>query len=176
LVAKTTRQPHFDGREMVIVHDMLRREFALMPGLVGGVAVGDPDRAQTIGDHIETMITVLHHHHFSEDEHVWPLLRDRCAQSVAALVELTEDQHEQIAALADAVDKALSIWRDGVTLESRKALVDALDQLITPLKEHLSNEEDRLVPLTSRQPSGTKWSPGERPSPIRKNSRSGSGC
>ena len=32
-------QLHFDGREMLMVHDVFRREFALMPALVRGVAV-----------------------------------------------------------------------------------------------------------------------------------------
>ena len=40
-LATTDAQPHFHGSEMLIVHDMFRREFALMPGLVRGVAVGD---------------------------------------------------------------------------------------------------------------------------------------
>ena len=98
-VAKTNGRRSFDGREMVAVHDMLRREFALMPGLVAGVAAGDHDRAQIVGDHIEALMTVLHHHHRSEDEFVWPLLLNRCAESVAPLVGLMEDQHERVATL-----------------------------------------------------------------------------
>ena len=51
-LATTDAEPHFHDGEMLIVHDMFRREFALMPGLVRGVAAGDRDRAQIIGDHI----------------------------------------------------------------------------------------------------------------------------
>jgi hypothetical protein len=46
-------QLHFDGGEMLMVHDVFRREFALMPALVRGVAVGDHNRAQIVTDHIE---------------------------------------------------------------------------------------------------------------------------
>ena len=46
-------QLHFDGREMLMVHDVFRREFALMPAVVRGVAVGDHNRAQIVTDHIE---------------------------------------------------------------------------------------------------------------------------
>jgi hypothetical protein len=44
-------QLHFDGREMLMVHDVFRREFALMPALVRGVAVGDHNRAQIVRSH-----------------------------------------------------------------------------------------------------------------------------
>ena len=59
----TARRPHFNGRKMVMVHDVFRREFALLPGLVAGVVAGDHARRQTIGDHVEALISVLNHHH-----------------------------------------------------------------------------------------------------------------
>ena len=75
----TDHIPSFDRREMLIVHDVFRREFALMPGLIGTVAPGDRDRAELVGDHIDGLTTLLHHHHHGEDANVWPLLVDRCA-------------------------------------------------------------------------------------------------
>jgi hypothetical protein len=87
-LAKPNGQPNFDASEMLMMHDMLRREFALMPGVVGRVAAGDHDRTQIVGDHIENVSTVLHHHHVLEDENVWPLLVDRCGASVAPSVDV----------------------------------------------------------------------------------------
>ena len=156
-MAKTNGRPNFDGREMVAVHDMLRREFALMPGLVAGVAAGDHDRAQIVGDHIEALMTVLHHHHLSEDEFVWPLLLNRCAESVAPLVGLMEDQHERVATLGHRIDEALSVWRHNATVESRGALVDILNRLTTPLTEHLSDEENGVVPLMEQHITADEW-------------------
>jgi hypothetical protein len=63
----TDNEPHFDGREMLILHDMFRREFALMPGLVRGVAAGDRERAQVIAAHITYVSTILHHRHHGKD-------------------------------------------------------------------------------------------------------------
>jgi len=34
-LAKPDGQPHFDDSDMRVMHNMFRREFALMPGLVG---------------------------------------------------------------------------------------------------------------------------------------------
>jgi hemerythrin-like domain-containing protein len=156
-LATTDAQPHFHGSEMLIVHDMFRREFALMPGLVRGVAVGERDRAQIIGDHIEGATSALHIHHVLEDDNVWPLLLDRCGESVAPLVDLMERQHHQIATLIPRVDQALNVWRDSPTVESRQALVDILDRLIPALKEHLSTEEDRVVPLMEQHITAAEW-------------------
>jgi hemerythrin-like domain-containing protein len=142
---------------MLIVHDMFRREFALMPGLVRGVAAGDRDRAQIIGDHIEGATSALHIHHVLEDNNVWPLLLDRCGESVAPLVELMEGQHHQIARLIPQVDEALRVWRDSPTVESRQGLIDILDRLIPALKEHLRTEEDRVVPLMEHHITAAEW-------------------
>jgi hypothetical protein len=43
-LAKPDEQPHFERSDMVIIHNMFRREFTLMPGLVGAVVAGDHDR------------------------------------------------------------------------------------------------------------------------------------
>jgi iron-sulfur cluster repair protein YtfE (RIC family) len=156
-LTRTDAQPHFHGSEMLIVHDMFRREFALMPGLVRGVVAGDRDRAQIIGDHIGGATSALHIHHVLEDANVWPLLLDRCGESVAPLMELMEGQHHQIARLIPQVDKALSVWRDSPTVDSRQALIDVLDRLIPVLKEHLRTEEDRVVPLMEHHITAAEW-------------------
>ena len=156
-MAKPDAQPHFHGSEMLIAHDVFRREFALVPGLVRGVVAGDRDRAQIIGDHIQGATSVLHIHHVLEDDNVWPLLLDRCGESVASLVKLMEGQHHQIATLIPQVDEALSVWRDSPTVESRQALVDVLDRLIPALKEHLSTEEERVVPLMEQHITAAEW-------------------
>jgi hemerythrin-like domain-containing protein len=155
-LAKPDEQPHFERSDMLIIHNMFRREFALMPGLVGAVVAGDHDRTQIISDHVQAVIALLHDHHTHEDEDIWPLLLDRCTRA-ARLVGLMQGQHHQVAALLHDVDAALSIWRDAVTIESRAALADVLDRLIPALKEHLSAEEDRVVPLMEQYITVAEW-------------------
>lgn len=41
-----------------MVHDVFRREFALLPGLIAAVAPGDHARARNIADHIEALGSV----------------------------------------------------------------------------------------------------------------------
>jgi hypothetical protein len=42
-----TGERHFDGREMTMVHDMFRREFGLLPGLISAMPPEDLARAPT---------------------------------------------------------------------------------------------------------------------------------
>src|SRR5689334_9152348 len=98
----------FDGREMVMVHDMMRREFGLLPGVVAGTTPGahvHDDRTDIIVRHIDWLIHALHSHHSTEDDHIWPLLDERCEQS--ALTALMERQHEDVAACLDTVEETL---------------------------------------------------------------------
>ena len=39
-LVNSDEQPHFERRDMLMMHNMFRREFALMPGLVGDVVAG----------------------------------------------------------------------------------------------------------------------------------------
>jgi hemerythrin-like domain-containing protein len=157
-LAKPDEQQNFERSDMLIIHNMFRREFALMPGLVGAVVAGAHDRAQIIGDHVQAVTDLLHQHHTHEDENIWPLLLDRCTRA-ARLVGLMQGQHQQVATLLHQVDAALSIWRDAVTVESREALADVLERLIPALKEHLSAEEDRVVPLLAQYITVAEWHP-----------------
>jgi hypothetical protein len=68
-----------------------------------------------------------------------------------------QGQHQQVATLLRRVDEALSIWRDAVTVESREALADVLGRLIPALKEHLSAEEDCVVPLMEQYITVAEW-------------------
>jgi hemerythrin-like domain-containing protein len=152
-----TDEPFFDGREMLMIHDMLRREFGLMPGLVRGVADGDERRAKIIGDHFALLSQDLHQHHHFEDEYVWPLLVERCGPEVAPARELMEGQHADVARLGQAVDAAMTTWRAGAAGTSRDTLARALDELAAILRQHLAAEEEGVVPLMEKHIPAAEW-------------------
>ncbi|WP_164911859.1 hemerythrin domain-containing protein [Mycobacteroides franklinii] len=155
-------QPPFRRSEMLIVHNVFRREFPLMPALVRGVTVGDRDRAQIVRAHIAFVAGALHHHHVFEDTNIWPLLRDRLGTSASALlsqieVSLMEDQHHDVAELIPHLDTALSVWGDNPDALSRYVLVDVLERLIAVLNDHLSTEESLVVPLLEQHIAAAEW-------------------
>jgi hypothetical protein len=53
-------QPMADSRDMIVVHDMFRREFNAIPGLVSGVPERDPAKTAIIADHVTFMVSFLH--------------------------------------------------------------------------------------------------------------------
>jgi len=147
----------FDRREMVAVHDMLRREFILLPDLVEGVALDDVDRTVVVAQHIETVTAVLHHHHQGEDDYVWPLLLTRCHASAVELTSRMEEQHAALVVRLDDVNEALGTWSGRRSRISRRVLVDSLLRLIPPLEKHLHEEENTVVPLMEAHITAQEW-------------------
>jgi hemerythrin-like domain-containing protein len=143
-------QGNFDGREMLAVHNVLRREFSLMSAAVGKVAAGDRDRAHIIGEHIAGVSATLHEHHHAEDRGIWPLLLQRCGNEVTPLVEVIENQHRIVATHLSELGVAVGAWREDPTVSAREILVRTLGRLLMPLKEHLRLEEDKIVPLMEK--------------------------
>lgn len=146
----TINEPLADARNMFTVHTMFRREFGLMPGLIRTVTAGDTRRVTLVADHIALVSGVLIAHHSSEDEHIWPLLRDRCPEECAPLVDIMEEQHHAIHTRLQQATEAVQAWRDSASAGTRDALADAVDSLIPITREHLSLEEERVVPLIEK--------------------------
>jgi hemerythrin-like domain-containing protein len=148
---------HFDGREMVMVHDAFRREFGLMAAVVRQVADGDVARAEVVSDHIDLVAGLLHHHHQAEDDSVWPLLLVRCPEQIVPLIQRMEDQHASVAATGRKVSEAQSGWRVNAAPGARSVLAGALERLVPVLTEHLALEEERVVPVMELHIGMDEW-------------------
>jgi hypothetical protein len=145
-----TQEPHADARDMFVVHAMFRREFGLMPGLVRAVAAGDSARAALVADHIALMSDGLAAHHQGEDDHLWPLLRERCPEECAPLVAVMDNQHHVIHDHLAQVATAAQSWRPAAAAGPRDDLADAVERLLAITRDHLALEEERVVPLIEK--------------------------
>lgn len=146
-----------DTRDMVVVHTAFRREFRLAPALVRGVAEGDVRRAGVVADHLDLMTTMLHHHHETEDRLLWPALLERVPAELAPTVTLMERQHERIHAANDSVTQRLPRWRAGASSDAGEQLARALEEVNAALAEHLTAEEEYLLPIAARHMTATEW-------------------
>jgi hypothetical protein len=142
---------------MYAVHIMFRREFAALPGLIGGVAAGDRARTRVIADHVALITDLLHVHHRSEDAHCWPKLVTRGPQDVAPIVELMESQHKGVDTALQAVEQKTAMWRESAIATDRDALADAVEEILQPLGEHLDTEEKNILPLIDRYLTAEEW-------------------
>ncbi len=146
-----------ETRDMYKVHAMFRREFGLLPGLVPGVTAGDNEHSQIVTDHITLLTTVLHAHHHSEDESLWPKLLDRGSEEVAPVVHLMESQHESLDKLITEIATEIGAWRSSAASERGEALADAIDRMIPVLYEHMGSEEERTLPIVERYITAAEW-------------------
>lgn len=146
-----------DTSDMNAVHTVFRREHRLAGDVVRRVADGDTERAAVVAEHIDFINTFLHDHHGSEDSYLWPLLRDRVPDDLAPVVHLMETQHEHVNQSVQQIYAVLPQWRKGASAADRDRIADLLDQLYASLAEHLTAEEDRLLPIAARALDQDEW-------------------
>jgi hemerythrin-like domain-containing protein len=146
-----------DTRDMLVVHSALRREFRLAPGLVRGVATGDPSRAATVAAHLELMTWFLHHHHDIEDRILWPMLQQRVPDELAPLIALMQTQHAGIDQAVQDTRRLSSQWRYTTAQRDRDDLAQTLGRLYELLVEHLDAEEQRVLPLAAGCLKPAEW-------------------
>jgi hemerythrin-like domain-containing protein len=152
-----SNEPLADVRDMYLAHTMFRREIGLAPALIRGVADGDLERAAVVADHVRLVDTVLHHHHASEDEHLWHRLLDRAGADAEPVVRVMEDQHEGIDALLGEVRAELASWRDSADPAQGASLAESVTRLHERLVEHLSVEEEKALPLIEKHITAAEW-------------------
>jgi iron-sulfur cluster repair protein YtfE (RIC family) len=146
-----------DTRDMFVVHSGFRREFRLAPGLVRSVPAGDTARAAQVATHLGLVTDLLHHHHTNEDALVWPTLLARVPEQLAPIVELMEGHHAAVHDLLEQFPGAVRAWTAAAQAAPREALADLLDRLYAILDEHLTAEEQRLLPIAATYMSQEEW-------------------
>jgi iron-sulfur cluster repair protein YtfE (RIC family) len=142
--------------DMITIHRVFRREFALLPGLVRDVEAADRERADVLGTHLGLLLAVLHHHHDGEDLLLWPRLQERSAGS-ADLLTTTAAEHVALAARLTGLEAVSTSWRTAADAELGARLADAIDALRGPLDEHLTREERDILPLVDATLTPAEW-------------------
>lgn len=145
-----------DVRDMKIVHETFRRAYDEGARLVRANPTPSPARVTFLADHIDFGIGMLHHHHESEDELLYPLLVERAPEQ-AAMTKSVEHQHTEVTAAIDAASAACTAWRHAPSAETGEALASALDSLNSTLQPHLDDEERQIVPLAAVTLTQQEW-------------------
>lgn len=146
-----------DTRDMVVVHDSIRRQFGQAPALVRGIVPGDTGRAAVVADHLDLLGALLHHHHVGEDRLLWPVLQPRVPADVAATVERMERQHDGIAEAQATVSAAVAGWRAAAGEHEREKVATTWETLLARITEHLAAEEQHILPLAAAHMTQQEW-------------------
>lgn len=149
--------PMADSRDMFVVHDMFRREFKAIPGLVSEVPEGDSAQAAIVADHVGWMVRFLHAHHEGEDLLVWPRLLERVPVKIDPLIFTMETQHQGLAQALDDLAAKAADWRKTSAVQERDALAAAATELLVRIAEHLDMEEREVLPLIDKYLTEKEW-------------------
>jgi hemerythrin-like domain-containing protein len=144
-----------DTRMMGIVHQALRRDLLRAQGVLEGNPPPQPEQLHAIAKHLKWMMSFLHAHHRSEDEGLYPLVRERDL-AAAELLDAMDAEHRAVAAAIAEVEAAAmfeSVNGDGRS-ERLIAAVAALSDVLLP---HLEREENETMPVVSSVVTESEW-------------------
>lgn len=135
---------------------LLRREFRLIPSIIASVGAGDRVTAAAVTGHAQLMLGMLHEHHESEDQYIWPLLHQRVPDR-DALVDTMEGQHEALAELIAAIEPGLPRWAATADTTLASMLSAHFRDLSGLLGDHLDQEEQTVLPLIREHLTVAEW-------------------
>lgn len=144
------------AREMPLIHRIFRHRFSELRALVTAVGPADPTRVRAVGDHLSFMLDSLHYHHTTEDDYIWPHLRDRAGID-GRLAARMEKQHQEIDVAVARVREACAAWTADPTPQSTDELASRLDEFMQVVVTHLDEEERDVVPLIDRHLTKAEW-------------------
>ena len=148
--------------ELAAVHTIMRRGAVLSAAAIDHLASGSPLDVATLVRLVRWQAGFVHHHHESEDEQFWPVLRRLFPDDMAPLDALSTE-HE----ILDVTLKTLSQAIDAIALTRRLKGTDAhaaavglaatealpaAEKLRDVLISHLDNEEPVLQKLFPQVP------------------------
>ena len=145
-----------DVRDMRIIHATFRAAYTQSAQLLRANPTPSPQRVAFLSDHVDFGLQMLHHHHESEDELLYPLLERRVPEQ-AERTEQIDHEHLQIATAIDTALDCSAEWRAHATAANAEALASSLDDLIVVLEPHLADEEAEVVPLAARTLTHEEW-------------------
>lgn len=121
-----------------LIHNAFRREIGLIRK---EIAESGPGLGAQLRINCLTLCKGLHVHHTHEDAGMFPALAERFPE-LAPTIDRLSAEHEQIAALIEALQKVISTPSTDLA-----AVREEANRLADALEAHLTYEEDQLIPL-----------------------------
>ena len=144
-----------DTRMMGIVHQALRRDLGRARTALASTPPPPPVQYRAITDHLLWMMEFLRAHHRSEDDGLFPRVRERDPDAAELLDAMVTD-HETIAAAVAEVESAATSPEPGGSAELQRLLA-ALEHLSDVLLPHLQQEESAVMPAVSGAITNREW-------------------
>jgi hypothetical protein len=131
------------------IHRVFLWAYDEAPGLVHSAAAGDTARAAYVGEVLGNFDKLLHLHHESEDELMYPQLAERapaCALHIGQMLE----QHRQVTERLDGIEPIRLRWMETADPEAGEQLAGLYEDLSAVLSVHLRREVTEVMPAVDR--------------------------
>jgi iron-sulfur cluster repair protein YtfE (RIC family) len=131
------------------IHRVFLWAYDEAPGLVRSAAAGDTARAAYVGEALGNFDKLLHLHHESEDELMYPQLAER-APACALHVEQMLEQHRQVTRRLQVIEPLRLRWMETADAEAGQELAGLYADLSAVLNVHLRREVTEVMPAVDR--------------------------
>ena len=136
------------NRFLLAIHNAMRVDSKRLVAAVADLDRGDISAANALGRAFGVIVELIHDHHWTEDDAMYPFLVERVDGFEADLVGLEEDHIELDALMARiaARFRLLGHTQNGkLRDETFGHLVDEVDQFRAHVTSHLQREEDIVL-------------------------------
>lgn len=130
--------------ELIAVHTIMRRGAELVASALERLATGERPSIAALVRVARWQAEFVHHHHASEDEQLWPVLRHLFPGAMASLDDLTA-QHGQLDAELKALSAAIDYIEGARRLNGQAALAAAVGIAAMQAGPAAANVRDTLV-------------------------------
>jgi hypothetical protein len=131
------------------IHRVFLWAYDEAPGLVRSAAAGDTARAAYVGEVLGNFDKLLHLHHESEDELMYPQLAERapaCALHIGQMLE----QHRQVTERLAVIEPIRLRWMETADPEAGEQLAGLYEDLSAVLSVHLRREVTEVMPAVDK--------------------------
>jgi hypothetical protein len=131
------------------IHRVFLWAYDEAPGLVRSAAAGDTARAAYVGEVLGNFDKMLHLHHESEDELMYPQLAERapaCALHIGQMLE----QHRQVTERLAVIEPIRLRWMETADPEAGEQLAGLYEDLSAVLSVHLRREVTEVMPAVDK--------------------------
>lgn len=154
-----------DMTGMYGMHYAFRRDLEDFVGAVRRTPVGEHAVWSALQARWDRFFEVLHHHHESEDTHVWPTTRARAVAQGrledVAVLDSMEAEHELIDPALTACTEAFAAMVAHPCADHRNALDIEVTEVRELLIAHLAREEREAIPLLQELTTVEEWEAAE---------------
>ncbi len=137
------------SRVLLANHKAMRADSQRLVGAIAALPDGDSEAAAALGRAFAEIVSLIHDHHWTEDDVMYPFLLQRVSTFEGDAIRLENDHVELDAAMAriNARFRLLSHpLSPGLWLDTRSHLADEAVAFGSVLVDHLDREESIVVP------------------------------